>query len=177
MDFEDLTQAFCAEYGIFVLYCEEMPPGYETAYGTYDGTLNALFFNAALLSKAPEYEQFFYLYHELRHALQYERPELFSEAVRESSRYVIQYDGTCFALRDERWYTCHLAGNEETFSALYLGQPYERDANQYACDRVREMCGDSDGLRELAAFWLPPNPPAYETYEKLYEEIDRLTGA
>ena len=50
---------------------------YETVYGTYDVTVNTLFLNTAILQGAPEYGVLFYLFHELRHAVQYLRPVLF----------------------------------------------------------------------------------------------------
>lgn len=50
---------------------------YETAYGTYDVTVNTLFLNTAILQGAPEYGVLFYLFHELRHAVQYLHPVLF----------------------------------------------------------------------------------------------------
>lgn len=54
---------------------------YETAYGTYDVTVNTLFLNTAILQGAPEYGVLFYLFHELRHAVQYLRPELFDAQI------------------------------------------------------------------------------------------------
>ena len=54
-----------------------MPKGYETANGTFDPTVNTLFINKEMLQSQPEYEQMFYLFHELRHALQYLHPESF----------------------------------------------------------------------------------------------------
>ena len=75
-----------------------MPSGYETAYGTYDVTINTLFLNTKILHDAPEHEVLFYLFHELRHALQYLRPELFDEQIQESRFYVVLYNGVCYKL-------------------------------------------------------------------------------
>ena len=58
-----------------------MPKGYETANGTFDPTVNTLFINKEMLQSQPEYEQMFYLFHELRHALQYLHPERFDELI------------------------------------------------------------------------------------------------
>ncbi len=66
-----------------------MPAGYETAYGTYDVTINTLFLNTAILGNAPKYEVLFYLFHELRHAMQYLRPIMFDDKIKESINYVI----------------------------------------------------------------------------------------
>ena len=73
-----------------------MPKGYETANGTFDPTVNTLFINKEMLQSQPEYEQMFYLFHELRHALQYLHPERFDGLISRSRLYVIQYDGTCY---------------------------------------------------------------------------------
>ena len=130
-----------------------MPKGYETANGTFDPTVNTLFINKEMLQSQPEYEQMFYLFHELRHALQYLHPESFDGLIARSRLYVIQYDGTC-----------------------YLGQPYERDANDFAYEKVKELLGDSPELQELHAFWTPKKPIADQAYEELYRQIDEITG-
>ena len=98
------------------MYCEgnsltinlsfDMPKGYETANGTFDPTVNTLFINKEMLQSQPEYEQMFYLFHELRHALQYLHPESFDGLIARSRLYVIQYDGTCYKLVDGEWKEC-----------------------------------------------------------------------
>lgn len=108
-----------------------MPKGYETANGTFDPTVNTLFINKEMLQSQPEYEQMFYLFHELRHALQYLHPERFDELISRSRLYVIQYDGTCYKLVDGEWKECKLEGSIEFFTELYLGQPHERDAKEF----------------------------------------------
>jgi len=67
--------------------------GYKTAYGTYDVKL---FVNVNLLENAPVYKVLFYLYHEMRHALQYAHPEQLDKEIRESLPYVLLYNGICF---------------------------------------------------------------------------------
>lgn len=64
-----------------------MPKGYETANGTFDPTVNTLFINKEMLQSQPEYEQMFYLFHELRHALQYLHPESFDGLIARSRLY------------------------------------------------------------------------------------------
>ena len=129
-----------------------MPKGYETANGTFDPTVNTLFINKEMLQSQPEYEQMFYLFHELRHALQYLHPESFDELISKSRLYVIQYDGTCYKLVDGEWKECKLDGLIEYFTELYLGQPYERDANDFAYEKVKELLGYSPELQELHAW-------------------------
>lgn len=45
--------AFCRDHSLDVKLSSEMPAGYETAFGTYDVTVNTLFFNEKLLERAP----------------------------------------------------------------------------------------------------------------------------
>ena len=131
-----------------------MPKGYETANGTFDPTVNTLFINKEMLQSQPEYEQMFYLFHELRHALQYLHPESFDGLIARS----------------------RLDGSTEHFTELYLGQPYERDANDFAYEKVKELLGDSPELQELHAFWTPKKPIADQVYEELYRQIDDMIG-
>ena len=118
----------------------------------------------------------FYLFHELRHALQYLHPESFDGLIARSRLYVIQYDGTCYKLVDGEWKECKLDGSTEHFTELYLGQPYDRDANDFAYEKVKELLGDSPELQELHAFWTPKKPIADQVYEELYRQIDDMIG-
>ena len=85
---------------------------------------------------------------------------------------MIQYDGTCYKLAGGQYLECRLEGSEEYFTGLYLGQPYEADANCSAYEQVRKLYGDPDGLEELYAFWMPGHPVPDETYEEIYRLID-----
>lgn len=118
----------------------------------------------------------FYLFHELRHALQYLHPESFDGLIARSRLYVIQYDGTCYKLVDGEWKECKLDGSTEHFTELYLGQPYERDANDFAYERVKALLGASPELQELLAFWTPKKPISDQVYEELYRQIDDMIG-
>ena len=69
MDIFKIVNSFFCENGISVNISYDIPIGYETAYGTYDVTINTLFLNEAILKNAPQYEVLFYLFHELRHAM------------------------------------------------------------------------------------------------------------
>ena len=82
-EIESIITRFCKENSVAVTLSCDMPAGYETAYGTYDVTINTLFLNVQLLQDAQEYEVLFYLFHELRHAVQYLHPELFDPQIRE----------------------------------------------------------------------------------------------
>ena len=117
----------------------------------------------------------FYLFHELRHALQYLCSERFDARILKSRQYVIMYDGHCYKLVQEEWKECVLEGSTEYFSALYLGQPYEADANEFAYEKVKSICGESVALDDLHFFWIPKIQIADSEYEKLYAEIDEKT--
>ena len=171
-DAERLAAEFCRENGIAVTMSREMPAGYENAYGTYDVTVNTLFLNPAMLWDAPEHEVLYYLYHELRHAAQYLCPDRFGAELRESIAYVVLYNGACFRLSGNTWQECALDGPEEYFTRAYLSLPYELDANAFAYETVKELCGESAELRELYALWTPKERMADPELETLFRRID-----
>lgn len=150
-----------------------MPEGYGTANGTFDITKNTLFFNTAMLDEEPDYTVLFYLFHELRHTLQYTFPQSFSEVIRHSLDYVLMYDGTCYKMLHGDWQECKLEGTDQYLADAYLGQPYELDANNYAYEQVKKIYGPSKELDELYSFWTPKAKLADAEYMQIYEEIDR----
>lgn len=175
-DYEKHFREYCEENHIAIDLSFDMPKGCETANGTFDPAVNTLFINKELLRSRPEYEQLFYLFHELRHALQHLCPERFDALIARSRFYVIMYDGACYKLADGDWKECRPEGTAEDFTDLYLGQPNERDANDYAYMKVRELLGDSPELQALYAFWKPKKATAAQRYEELYRKIDAITG-
>ena len=166
-----LAGDFCAEKDLKISLSFQMPPGYETANGTFDPVKKTLFLNEEVLRGVPEYEAAFYLFHELRHVEQYQHPERFDETIRRSLPYVVLYDGTCYRLDRGGWQECCLSG-EEDFADIYLGLPYEVDANEYAYARVRSLCGDSEELGKLRDFWRPKRRRPEEVYQRLFQRID-----
>ena len=170
-DAAKLAGDFCAEKDLKISLSFQMPPGYETANGTFDPVKKTLFLNEEVLRGVPEYEAAFYLFHELRHAEQYQHPERFDETIRRSLPYVVLYDGTCYRLDRGGWQECCLSG-EEDFADIYLGLPYEVDANEYAYARVRSLCGDSEELGKLRDFWRPKRRRPEEVYQRLFQRIE-----
>ena len=176
-EIEKIAIRFCYENGIDVKLSYDMPAGYETAYGTYDVTINTLFLNTSILRNAPKHEALFYLFHELRHAMQYLHPMLFDNKIKESICYVILYNGICYKLVDNEWKECTLAGDESYFTHAYMSLPYEIDANTFAYENARELCGDGAELKELFDFWIPKESFDYEEHRKLFRRIDeKLRG-
>ncbi len=175
-EIEKLALEFCRESGIEVTLSYNMPAGYQTAYGTYDVTVNTLFLNTAILCDAPRYEMLFYLFHELRHSMQYLRPMRFGERIKESIRYVILYNGICYKLVDNEWKECALAGDESYFTRAYMSLPYEVDANNFAYEKTKEICGNSAELRELFDFWTPKDGFDYEEHKNLFRRIEIAIG-
>ena len=171
-DIEKMVNDFCHVNGLSVKLSYDMPIGYETAYGTYDVTINTLFLNAELLKNAPRYEVLFYLFHELRHAMQYLCPSLFSDQIQQSRFYVVLYNGVCYKLIDNEWQECTLVGSEEYFTCVYMSLPYEIDANTFAYEKTKEICGDTVELRELYSYWMPNDRFDYEEHKKVFCLID-----
>ena len=172
MNVAKLVADFCYENHLSTHFSTDMPEGYETANGTFDITKNTLFFNTAMLAESPDYEMLFYLFHELRHVLQYVKPEQFSPIIQKSLSYVLMYDGTCYKLINGDWAECRLDGTEDYLTRAYLGQPYELDANQFAYERVNAILGPSEELDKLHAFWTPEVKLSDAEYRKIYHEID-----
>lgn len=84
--------------------------------------------------------------------------------------------GNRYKLVDGEWKECKLEGSIEFFTELYLGQPHERDANDFAYERVKALLGASPELQELLAFWTPKKPISDQVYEELYRQIDDMIG-
>lgn len=166
---EQVFHEFCDENHITVRLSYEMPDGYETAFGTYDVTVNTLFFNCALLQQTPVFELLFYLFHELRHALQYLKPTLFDERIQKSCFYVVLFNGVCYKLVDQSWKECAFYGD---YTDIYLSLPYEMDANVFAYQKVKEICGDSHELQELYCQFIPDRVVDYLQLQELFQKID-----
>lgn len=171
-DYKKYFDSYCNETGLELSLCFDMPEGYETANGTYDDGTKTVYINAKLLEAAPDYEKAFYLFHELRHAAQYLEPEQFPELIRRSLQYMIQYDGTCYKLVNGDYAACELEGGEERFTELYLGQPHEMDANNYAFEQTRKIFGEPEELKKLYGFWTPKQSIPDKAYQTVYAEID-----
>ena len=174
-EIESIIAGFCKENSLVVTLSCDMPIGYETAYGTYDVTINTLFLNVQLLQDAPEHEVLFYLFHELRHAMQYLRPESFAPQIQESRFYVVLYNGVCYKLVDNAWQEVVMEGAEDYFTRAYMSLPYELDANSFAYERVKDICGNTDELQSLYSFWIPAEKMDYVELHDLFFRIDTAT--
>ena len=172
-DIEGLFADFVRTNGLDVRLSHKLPAGYEDAFGTFDPVAKTLYMDGAFLAQAAEHEALYYLYHELRHAVQYQRPERVDEAVRESARYAIGYDGTCCRLDGDRWSKCVLEGDRGYFTRAYQSQPSELDANRFALERASALLPEQAGLVEgLAELWLPEDPMDPAELAALYRRID-----
>lgn len=150
-----------------------MPCGYEDAYGTFDVTVKTLFLNLDILSQRPRYEALFYLFHELRHAMQYLHPENFDASIRTALPYVVLYNGECFKLVDGTWRHCTLSGDGDYFMRAYENMPYEADANRYAYEAAGALLpDDAEPLKKLYSAWTPESAFADWEYRALFEKID-----
>ncbi len=174
-DYKKYFDIYCQENQFALHLSFKMPSGYETANGTFDVTSKTIFINENLLDKSPDYEKAFFLFHELRHASQYLSPNQFSSTINRSIQYIIMYDGTCYKLENGDYLKCRLTGDETYLTNLYLGQPHEVDANQFAYEQTRKIYGDSVELRELFHFWIPRQTVSDETYDSVFSFIDKLT--
>ena len=164
---------YCEENKLSLSLSYTMPRGYETAFGTFDSNSLTVFINKNLLKDREEFEQAFYLFHELRHALQYTNPQSFNNIINESLSYIIMYDGTCYKQVGDKYYKYKINGDEEFLKNLYINQPYEMDANEFAYKKVCEVMGFSKELEQLYRSWIPERRISNETYRLIYKEIDK----
>ena len=119
-DYQKLFAPYCREHALPLHLSAVMPVGYQNANGTFDVSSKTVFINAVRLNDTPNHEKAFFLFHELRHASQYLCPSLFSDTIRRSLQYIIQYDGTCYKQVNGSYRKCKLDGSEEYFTNLYL---------------------------------------------------------
>lgn len=175
--YQSYFDAYCNTEGLDIHLSFDMPSGYETAYGTFDVATKTVFINETILRNSPDYEKTFYLFHELRHAKQYLAPNKFVAQIVKSLQYVIMFDGTCYKRIDGVFRECKLDGGEDYFVNLYLGQPYEIDANKFAYECTKSIYGDSAPLKKLYEFWVPQQSIPNEIYDSVFALIDeRIKG-
>lgn len=172
-NYQKYFDSCCKNNGLALKLSYDMPPGYETANASFDPSAKTVYINKAMLADVPDFEKAFYLFHELRHAMQYVCPEQFNELIIRSKEYVIMYDGSCYRAVNNEWKMCKLDGGEEFFTDIYLAQPYEVDANSFAYEQTKLLFGDLDTLRDLYSFWLPKKHISNQTFTELYSLIDK----
>ena len=172
-DYQAHFTQYCREHMLPLHLSFAMPAGYENANGTFDVAAKTVYINTTRLNDAPDYEKAFYFFHELRHASQYLCPDQFSGSIQRSLQYVIQYDGTCYKWVNGSYRKYKLDGSEEYFTNLYLGQPHEVDANVFAYEQARTLCGDSAELKTLFDFWMPHQTVLVGTYDAVFSQIDK----
>lgn len=154
-DYKKCFDDYCSAHNLALHLSFSMPVGYETANGNFDPACKTVFINAKRLKNESDSTKAFFLFHELRHALQYLCPDQFSSTIQRSIQYIILYDGTCYKLTNERYLKCQLDGGEEYFTDLYLSLPHEVDANTFAYKSVKKLYGDSEELKSCLIFGCP----------------------
>jgi len=170
IDAARIVNDYCLENNLSLGISFNMPSGYESANGMYDDETKTIYIN--LNNNLPEYEQAFYLYHELRHALQYNQSEHFSDELIMSLRYVIMYDGTCYKNINGSYLKRKINGESNYLLDLYKGQLYEVDANNFAYEMAKKVYGDIPELKELYNLFRPTRYVSFNEYKQIYALID-----
>jgi len=158
-DYKKCFDNYCSAHNLALHLSFSMPAGYETANGNFDPACKTVFINAKRLKNESDSTKAFFLFHELRHALQYLCPDQFSSTIQRSIQYIILYDGTCYKLTNERYLKCQLDGGENTF----------------AYKSVKKLYGDSEELKKLFNFWMPRHTISDKTYDTIFLSIDEKT--
>lgn len=174
-----LLQEMKAQYGIEAELCFRMPVGFEMANGLYDPIKKISYLNLEMPGVGPV-EQLLILLHEFRHAMQNSRQDLFSRDLVKGLRYVIQFDGTCYRQHEGKMQQVKLEGEQAYYTELYLAQPYERDANEFARDCLLAACNSDafcEQIQDFFSMWSPPfvrfsEEEAAEYLQCTYDKID-----
>jgi hypothetical protein len=87
------------------------------------------------------------------------------------------FDGTCYKVIEGHYHQCNLDGEEDELINLYLGQPYEVDANTFAYEQTKAVYGELEALRKLYEFWIPRQPVPNEVYDSVFSTIDKKVNA
>lgn len=155
-----------------------MPEGFEAAHGLTDPDTGNIRVNEALFDDGAPFLPLFIFLHELRHAIQQARTELFSNEIAVNCSHMIQFDGTGYFVDGDTVIAVKLGGEQAFYTELYLGSPAEMDANKFAYDMLRPVCAD-EALTEHYRIWTPsykiiPKERMLEEFLKAAERIDRL---
>lgn len=173
---KNLIVQFESEFEIKANVNFKMPNGFENAFGLFDATKNTLFINNQ--KNIPFVRFVFTFYHEFRHLLQYNKPEMFEKEINDSVRYVVHYNGSCFKLMDNHWVECKIEDEQLNFVEIYKNLPYELDANNFAFKRSKKHF-NSDQLKELDNIYEKTQPSLKienKVFQELFKKIDQLTN-
>lgn len=69
-DYKKCFDDYCSAHNLALHLSFSMPVGYETANGNFDPACKTVFINAKRLKNESDSTKAFFLFHELRHALQ-----------------------------------------------------------------------------------------------------------
>jgi hypothetical protein len=153
----------------------QMPLGYEDAHASYDPDSRTIHLNQTLLAGSRVTCAYHFL-HELRHAWQYQRMADFPAEVVRSLDYVVLYDGLCYKRMGKEWRSCRLEGGEAYFTDIYLSQPHELDAGNWAFRIVKDMVEGHQlaELKDIHRLWCPSYRIISE--EDMLSELDKVYG-
>lgn len=172
INYKELVSRYCLENDFTISLSFDMPSGYEDANAMYDDEKKSIFINLKVTGELKEYEQYFYLYHELRHASQYNKPNEYDISLVKSMDYVIMFNGICYKVIDGKYIMTHIDGNEDFLLNAYLSQPYELDANRYAYEVTKRKYGNIKELDELLNMYMPKRILSNKELSHIYKMID-----
>jgi hypothetical protein len=137
-----------------------MPEGYGDAFGTYDDPTNTLFFNKSVCISEGLLCCLFTIAHEMRHAQQYKYPAKFSLEIQKSRNYaIIAPIKIGYKLSGDKWLECELPYDTDYLTELYLCNPNEKDANDYAYNYIMQIAKSNQEivseLNEYIKMWQP----------------------
>lgn len=172
-EIEKILDFHIKKYKINIKISYKMPNLLKEGFGSFDVCENTLFLNGELINKKNRVRMLFTMFHELRHAQQYLFPERFSKEIQNSINYVVQYDGNCYKLENKKWKSCKL--EDLDFLNVYLGLPYELDANRYAFEKTLKIISKNE-IAKLKEIYSKSKPLKNDfDYKEIFKTIDDKT--
>lgn len=118
--------------------------GYENAFASYHKEDKAIFINPNYI-ESTSLLSIWNLFHEFQHVIQHRDENLIREGkllkndFYSSFAYYFMYDGTGYRFGSEEDYLYKIRGSEEFCLELYLRNPIEMDANNYAYLNLKKI--------------------------------------
>jgi len=137
---ENKFNEFIEKYNLNISLSFDLPSEFAGAFGLFDVTKNIIYVN--IDEKISFVRMIFTFFHELRHALQYNIPEMFSNDIQQTIPYIVHFDGNCYMLKNNKWLHCNIECQEFDFLDIYKSFPYEIDANNFAYEQTIHCLND-----------------------------------
>jgi hypothetical protein len=141
---ENIFLELSSEYKLNLKLDYRMTENFEEAFGNYDSILNIIYINKYKTFNEVVIIPLFTLLHEMRHAMHFINPKMFSPVIQKSQYYPILWDlNVAYKLCDGKYMECKLDYSKDYLEELCLLSPNEMDANVFAYEYIKTLLGDN----------------------------------